>query len=241
LLYSRRCSHSLARPRILVEAAVGRDHSPAAAGSVRVTSTLTFRTRCRTGSAGRRPRACRTVEVPRSISDRWSPGVVERREPYACWGDGTLVHHVRCCPRAGTRSRCASPPASSARATDSMTPLWRRRPASLSMTWSRMVRAAEVKDVPSENPLPAGRWRLRIDTVRWEAAGPHRGRVLCGLAYLRPGTSGADQHVLRYPVAGARPLRTALKRLTVTAGVRQARQSVRPRRMEPNQANQCRH
>jgi hypothetical protein len=52
------------------------------------------------------------------------------------------------------------------------------QPSGLAGTWSRIVSAADVGKATSNQPPPAGRWELRIDSEGWHLGDPNSGTAL---------------------------------------------------------------
>ena len=71
-------------------------------------------------------------------------------------------------------------------------------PAALAGTWTRVVTPADVKQATSDQPPPAGRWRLQIGPTGWQLHDPSGGGALFDVGY-RPGGSMQMRPSIDYP------------------------------------------
>ena len=77
-------------------------------------------------------------------------------------------------------------------------------PAALAGTWTRVVTPADVKQATTDQPPPAGRWRLQIGPTGWQLHDPSGGgSALFDVGY-RPGGSMQMRPVHRLPAVPAK-------------------------------------
>ena len=66
------------------------------------------------------------------------------------------------------------------------------------VTWARQVTAADVRKATSDQPPPAGRWRLRISPAGWQLYDPPGGGLLFDVGY-GPAGSLQMRPTIQYP------------------------------------------
>lgn len=71
-------------------------------------------------------------------------------------------------------------------------------PAALAATWTRVVTPADVKQATSDQPPPAGRWRLQIGPTGWQLHDPSGGGLLFDVGY-QPGGNTQMRPTIEYP------------------------------------------
>ncbi|HXJ64745.1 MAG TPA: hypothetical protein VNN79_13405 [Actinomycetota bacterium] len=173
-----------------------------AAGNISVTSTLDGRTTLpqRIQWEGR-PSSAGVEEVDFLIDGQ--PAWIEHNPPYVYGNDGNWLvtsflqpgSHTFTTKAVGTTGQVAT---DTVEATVSPAPA---PPPGLAATWARVVTDADVGKATSNEPPPAGRWRLTIDPAGWHLRDPRGGSAFFDVAY---GDSGKVQMrpVIAHPPIG---------------------------------------
>ncbi len=164
----------------VVPTPVGSPTSGPAAGTLSVTSTLDGRTtlpqRIRWTA---HPSSSAVEEVDFLIDGQ--PAWVEHNPPYDYGNDGNWLVTSFLKPGPHTFNTKAVGASGEEEATDTVRATVSGAPAppsALAGTWSRVVTTADVKKAASDQPPPAGRWELRIDSEGWHLRDPNDGTAL---------------------------------------------------------------